>query len=107
MLGMFQTNTPNDPPAAALTATATPSAATVRGRTNFSCARRATQRLDLLPALFQGCEIPAAALGADHPQPALPLVEREAPPDPEPRGATVAVQLAVAKRAGRVHEGET
>src|SRR2546428_3024710 len=41
---MFQTNTPNDPPAATLTATATPSAATVRGRTNFSCSRRLALR---------------------------------------------------------------
>src|SRR6058998_889164 len=41
---MFQTNTPNDPPAATLTATATPSAATVRGRTNFICSRRLALR---------------------------------------------------------------
>src|SRR5712692_2188056 len=41
---MFQTNTPNEPPAATLTATATPSAATVRGKTNFICSRRRALR---------------------------------------------------------------
>src|SRR5438309_8327709 len=41
---MFQTNTPNDPPAATLTATATPSAATVSGTTNFICSRRLALR---------------------------------------------------------------
>src|SRR2546426_3791000 len=79
----------------------------LRGRGgDAALARRAPQRLDFLPALFQGCEIPAAAFRADHPQPALPLVECEPPADPEPRGATVAVQLAVAESAGRVHEEE-
>src|SRR5437879_593113 len=41
---MFQMNTPNDPPAATFTATATPSAATVSGRTNFICSRRLALR---------------------------------------------------------------
>jgi hypothetical protein len=79
----------------------------LRGRGGDAArARRARQGLDLLPALFQGREIPAAAPGADYPQPALPLVECQPPADAEPRGATVAVQLAVAERAGRVHVEE-
>src|SRR5256712_8984311 len=41
---MFQTNTPNDPPAATFTATATPSAATVSGQTNSLCSRRLALR---------------------------------------------------------------
>src|SRR5439155_1653782 len=39
-LGMFHTNTPSEPPAATLTATARPTAATVTGTTNLSCSRR-------------------------------------------------------------------
>src|SRR5437773_1916934 len=38
--GTFHTNTPTEPPAATFTATASPTAATVTGTTNFSCSRR-------------------------------------------------------------------
>src|SRR5438128_4178071 len=40
----FHTNTPTEPPAATFTATASPTAATVTGTTNFSCSRRRARR---------------------------------------------------------------
>src|ERR1051325_3234354 len=46
--------------------------------------RRARQRFDLLEPVVEGREVPAGALGADHPQPAFPLVERQPPPNAEP-----------------------
>src|SRR5213594_127552 len=58
----------------------------------------------MLETLVQRCEVPAGAFGTDDPEPALPLVERETPPDAEPRGSAVAVELAVAEGAGAIHQ---
>ena len=65
--------------------------------------RRARQRLDLLEPVVERREVPARALGADHPQPAFPLVERQPPPDAEPRRPAVAVQFSIAEGARFVH----
>src|SRR5439155_12821101 len=66
----------------------------------------ARQRLDLFQAIVERSEIPARALRADHPEATLPLVEREPPSDAEPRGAAVAVELAVAEGASVIHESQ-
>src|SRR6266704_3997736 len=66
--------------------------------------RGARHRLDPLEPVVERGEVPARAARADHPQPAPPLVEGEALADAEPRGPAVAVELAVAERAGAVHK---
>src|SRR5439155_1398329 len=63
-------------------------------------------RLGMFHAIVRRSEVPARALRADHPEATLPLVEREPPSDPEPRGAAVAVERAVAEGAGAVHNRE-
>src|SRR3989442_315156 len=66
--------------------------------------RGTRQRVDPLEAVVQRREVPARALRADPPQPALPLVERETTSHPESRGPAVAVELAVAEGAGPIHQ---
>src|SRR2546430_502549 len=73
-----------------------------RRHATIACGTR--QRVDSLEAVVQRREVPARALRADHPQPALPLVERETTSHPESRGPAVAVELAVAEGAGPVHQ---
>src|SRR5213596_1628801 len=67
-LGMFHTNTPIEPPAATLTATARPTAATVTGTTNLSCSRRRALTLAVAPCR----ELHAARLPDSHQVVALP-----------------------------------
>src|SRR2546426_10762206 len=73
-------------------------------RRHATIACRTRQRVDPLEAVVQRREVPARALRADHPQPALPLVERETTSHPESRGPAVAVELAVAEGAGPIHQ---
>src|SRR5438093_6588395 len=46
--------------------------------------RRASDGLDLFEPIIERGEIPATAPRADDPQPTLPLIERDSPPDTEP-----------------------
>ena len=56
----------------------------LRGCGDAALAGRAGQRLDALQPVVERGEIPAGALRADHPEAALPLVERKSPSDAEP-----------------------
>src|SRR5256886_982661 len=73
-----------------------------RGR-HAAVARGARQGLDALQAVVERRQVPAGAPWTDHPQPPLPLVEREPASHPEVRGAAVTVELAVAEGAGPIH----
>src|SRR4029077_17304124 len=75
----------------------------LRGGGHAALARGARPRFDLLQAVVERRQIPACALWTDHPQAALPLVEREPSSDAEPRGAAVTVEFAAAEGAGAVH----
>src|SRR4029077_10973059 len=65
---------------------------------------RADHALDALEAIVERREVPAPAFGTDDPQTPFPFVDRQAPPDAESRGPAVAVEAAVAERAGLVHQ---
>src|SRR5438309_2202662 len=61
-------------------------------------------RFGPLETVIQRRQVPAGALGADDPEPALPFVERQTPPDAQAGGPAVAVELAVAEGASAIHQ---
>ncbi len=75
----------------------------IGGRGDSSLACGARYRFDALQAIIEWGEIPAAAAGADDPQPPPPFIESDSPPDAKPRGAAITVKRRVTKRATAEH----
>ena len=75
----------------------------VGGHAQPGGAEGALALLDRLPALLERGEVPALALPAHDPEPALRRVEREPSPDREVLDRLVAAECAAAEQAGAVH----
>jgi hypothetical protein len=59
-------------------------------------------RLDDLPPLIEGGEVPARTIGANDPEPPLGLIEGDAPPNRKELEALVPAEVLVAVEAGGV-----